>query len=144
MKGYLNDPEATERTIDKDGCLQHGDIGYVDEDDQIIVDRLKELIKYKGFQVAPAEIEALLITHPGISSAAVVSMKDELCGELPIAFVVRSDNYEVNEDEIKQYISKQVIFYKRIHKVFFIESIPKSPSGKILRKDLRGRVASGV
>ncbi|KAG0479627.1 hypothetical protein HPP92_010485 [Vanilla planifolia] len=145
MKGYLNDPEATERTIDKDGWLHTGDIGYVDEDDQIfIVDRLKELIKYKGFQVAPAEIEALLITHPGISSAAVVSMKDELCGELPIAFVVRSDNYEVNEDEIKQYISKQVIFYKRIHNVFFVESIPKSPSGKILRKDLRGRVASGV
>ncbi|PKA49459.1 4-coumarate--CoA ligase 1 [Apostasia shenzhenica] len=144
MKGYLNNHEATEQTIDKEGWLHTGDIGYVDEDDEIfIVDRLKELIKYKGFQVAPAELEALLITHPAIASAAVVSMKDDLCGELPVAFVVLSNGSEVTEEEIKKYISKQVVFYKRIHRVFFVEAIPKSPAGKILRKVLRARLAAG-
>ncbi|KAK8918333.1 4-coumarate--CoA ligase [Platanthera zijinensis] len=108
MKGYLKDPEATEKTIDMDGWLHTGDIGYVDDDDEIyIVDRLKELIKYKGFQVAPAELEALLITHPMIASAAVVPINDDLCGELPVAFVVLSDSCEIREDEIKQYVSKQ-------------------------------------
>ncbi|KAI0511165.1 hypothetical protein KFK09_011790 [Dendrobium nobile] len=145
MKGYLNDPEATESTIDAEGWLHTGDVGYVDDDDEIyIVDRLKELIKYKGFQVAPAEIEALLIAHPKIAGAAVVPLKDDLCGELPIAFVVLSNGNEITEDEIKQYVSKQVVFYKRIHRVFFIEAIPKSPSGKILRKDLRARLAEIV
>jgi 4-coumarate--CoA ligase len=72
LVGYLNDTEATERTIDKDGWLHTGDVGYIDEDELFIVDRLKELIKYKGFQVAPAELEAMLIAHPNISDAAVV------------------------------------------------------------------------
>ncbi|KAI5600582.1 hypothetical protein BDE02_01G033800 [Populus trichocarpa] len=138
MKGYLNDPEATSRTIDKEGWLHTGDIGYIDDDDELfIVDRLKELIKYKGFQVAPAELEALLLAHPEISDAAVVGMKDEDAGEVPVAFVVKSEKSQATEDEIKQYISKQVIFYKRIKRVFFIEAIPKAPSGKILRKNLR-------
>ncbi|XP_061373097.1 4-coumarate--CoA ligase 1 isoform X1 [Gastrolobium bilobum] len=146
MKGYLNDEEATERTIDKEGWLHTGDIGYIDDDDELfIVDRLKELIKYKGFQVAPAELEALLLTHPKISDAAVVPMKDEAAGEVPVAFVVRSNGYtDTTEDEIKQFISKQVVFYKRINRVFFIDAIPKSPSGKILRKDLRAKLAAGV
>ncbi|KAJ0962329.1 hypothetical protein J5N97_030157 [Dioscorea zingiberensis] len=145
MKGYLNDPKATENTIDKEGWLHTGDIGYVDDDDEIfIVDRLKELIKYKGFQVAPAELEAMLITHPDIADAAVVPMKDELAGEVPVAFVVRSEGSEITEDQIKQYISKQVVFYKRIHRVFFSEAIPKAPSGKILRKDLRAKLAAGI
>nr|AEM44785.1 4-coumarate:coenzyme A ligase [Allium sativum] len=144
MKGYLNDLEATERTIDKEGWLHTGDIGYVDNDDEIfIVDRLKELVKYKGFQVAPAEIEAMFIAHPEVAGAAVVSMKDEVAGELPVAFVVRSNGSDITEDEIKKYISKQVIFYKRIHKVFFVDSIPKAPSGKILRKELRALLAAG-
>ncbi|XP_023526872.1 4-coumarate--CoA ligase 1-like isoform X2 [Cucurbita pepo subsp. pepo] len=108
MKGYLNNPEATAATIDKDGWLHTGDIGFIDDDDELfIVDRLKELIKYKGFQVAPAEVEALLLTHPAISDAAVVPMKDEEAGEVPVAFVVRLKNSEVTEDEIKQFISKQ-------------------------------------
>ncbi|XP_062112860.1 4-coumarate--CoA ligase 1-like [Humulus lupulus] len=144
MKGYLNDPESTKNTIDKEGWLHTGDIGFVDDDDELfIVDRLKELIKYKGFQVAPAELEALLLTHPNISDAAVVPMKDEAAGEVPVAFVVRSNSSQVTEDEVKQFISKQVVFYKRINRVFFIEAIPKSPSGKILRKDLRAKLASG-
>ncbi|THU72458.1 hypothetical protein C4D60_Mb04t12340 [Musa balbisiana] len=143
MKGYLNDPEATRNTIDKEGWLHTGDVGLVDDDDEIfIVDRLKELIKYKGFQVAPAELEALLITHHDIADAAVVPMKDELAGEVPVAFVVRCNGSQVTEEEIKQYVSKQVVFYKRINKVFFTEAIPKAPSGKILRKDLRAKLAS--
>ncbi|CDP02966.1 unnamed protein product [Coffea canephora] len=145
MKGYLNDPEATENTIDKEGWLHTGDIGYIDDDDEIfIVDRLKELIKYKGFQVAPAELEAMLLSHPGISDAAVVSMKDEAAGEVPVAFVVRASGSKISEDEIKQFISNQVIFYKRIHRVFFMDKIPKAPSGKILRKDLRAKLAAEV
>ncbi|XP_038700157.1 4-coumarate--CoA ligase 2-like [Tripterygium wilfordii] len=145
MKGYLNDQEATARTIDKEGWLHTGDIGYIDDDDELfIVDRLKELIKYKGFQVAPAELEAMLIAHPNISDAAVVPMKDEAAGEVPVAFVVRSNGSKITEDEIKQYISKQVVFYKRINRVFFADTIPKAPSGKILRKDLRAKLAAGL
>ncbi|CAO2206891.1 unnamed protein product [Urochloa humidicola] len=143
MKGYLNNPEATAATIDAEGWLHTGDVGYVDDDDEIfIVDRLKELIKYKGFQVAPAELEAMLIAHPDIADAAVVPMKDDSCGEIPVAFVVRSDGSEITEDEIKQYVAKQVVFYKRLHKIFFVETIPKAPSGKILRKDLRAKLAA--
>ncbi|TVU05674.1 hypothetical protein EJB05_48847, partial [Eragrostis curvula] len=142
--GYLNNPEATAETIDREGWLHTGDIGYIDDDDEIfIVDRLKELIKYKGYQVAPAELEAMLIAHAGIADAAVVPMKDDSCGEVPVAFVVRSDGFEITEDEIKQYVAKQVVFYKRLHKIFFVEAIPKAPSGKILRKDLRAKLASG-
>lgn len=144
MKGYLNDPEATGRTIDKEGWLHTGDIGYIDGDDEIfIVDRLKELIKYKGFQVAPAELEALLISHDNISDAAVVPMKDEAAGEVPVAFVVRANGSKITDEDIKHYISKQVVFYKRISRVFFTDAIPKAPSGKILRKDLRAKLASG-
>ncbi|RAL41428.1 hypothetical protein DM860_010222 [Cuscuta australis] len=145
MKGYLNDIEATERTIDKEGWLHTGDIGYIDDDDELfIVDRLKELIKYKGYQVAPAELEALLLNHPLISDAAVVSMKDEQSGEVPVAFVVRSYGSVITEEEIKDFVSKQVIFYKRIKKVFFVDLVPKSPAGKILRKELRAKLAIGV
>ncbi|KAK1360056.1 4-coumarate--CoA ligase [Heracleum sosnowskyi] len=144
MKGYLNDPESTKTTIDEEGWLHTGDIGFIDDDDELfIVDRLKEIIKYKGFQVAPAELEALLLTHPTISDAAVVPMIDEKAGEVPVAFVVRTNGFTTTEEEIKQFVSKQVVFYKRIFRVFFVDAIPKSPSGKILRKDLRARIASG-
>ncbi|PWA34859.1 4-coumarate--CoA ligase 2 [Artemisia annua] len=145
MKGYLNDPESTKSTIDSEGWLHTGDIGLIDDDGELfIVDRLKELIKYKGFQVAPAELEALLLTHPEISDAAVVPMKDEAAGEVPVAFVVKTDGSSLTEDDIKEFVKKQVVFYKRINRVFFIDSIPKSPSGKILRKDLRAKLAAGV
>ncbi|KAJ3693385.1 hypothetical protein LUZ60_008865 [Juncus effusus] len=141
MKGYLNDLEATNNTIDKDGWLHTGDIGYVDDNDEIfIVDRLKEIIKYKGFQVPPAELEALLISHPDIADAAVVPMNDEVAGEVPVAYVVPTKDSELTEEEIKQYISKQVVFYKRVSKVFFIDAIPKAPSGKILRRTLREKL----
>nr|ALM23512.1 4-coumarate-CoA ligase 2 [Ziziphus jujuba] len=144
MKGYLNDGEATANTIDEDGWLHTGDIGYVDDDDEIfIVDRVKEIIKFKGFQVPPAELEALLVGHPSIADAAVVPQKDEVAGEVPVAFVVRSTNgVELTEEAVKEFISKQVVFYKRLHKVYFVHAVPKSPSGRILRKDLRAKLAT--
>ncbi|KAF3792153.1 4-coumarate--CoA ligase 1 [Nymphaea thermarum] len=145
MKGYLNDLEATATTIDKDGWLHTGDIGYVDDDDELfIVDRLKELIKYKGFQVAPAELEAMLLTHQAIADAAVVPMKDDAAGEIPVAFVVKSNGSDITEDDIKKFVAQQVVFYKKIQKVFFLDAIPKAPSGKILRRELRARLAQGV
>ncbi|KDO50615.1 hypothetical protein CISIN_1g038977mg, partial [Citrus sinensis] len=142
---YLNDPEATAATIDVEGLLHTGDIGYVDHDDEVfIVDRVKEIIKFKGFQVPPAEIEALLLSHPSIADATVVPQKDEVAGEVPVAFVVRSNGFELTEEAIKEYIAKQVVFYKRLHKVHFVHAIPKSPSGKILRKDLIAKLASSM
>nr|AIS92506.1 4-coumarate:CoA ligase 2 [Epimedium sagittatum] len=143
MKGYLNDADSTAATIDVEGWLHTGDIGYVDDDEEVfIVDRVKELIKFKGFQVPPAELEALLVNHPSIADAAVVPQKDDMTGEVPVAFVVPSNGFELSEDAVKEFIAKQVVFYKRLHKVYFIHAIPKSPSGKILRKDLRAKLAS--
>ncbi|XP_054815329.1 4-coumarate--CoA ligase 2-like isoform X2 [Prosopis cineraria] len=141
MKGYLNDEKATAATIDAEGWLHTGDIGYVDEDDEIfIVDRVKELIKFKGFQVPPAELEGLLVSHPSIADAAVVPQKDEVAGEVPVAFIVRSNGFDLTEEAVKEFIAKRVVFYKRLHKVYFVHAIPKSPSGKILRKDLRAKL----
>ncbi|XP_072956701.1 4-coumarate--CoA ligase 2-like [Typha angustifolia] len=143
MKGYLNDPEATSATIDVEGWLHTGDIGYVDDNEEVfIVDRVKELIKFKGFQVPPAELEALLIAHSSIADAAVVPQKDEEAGEVPVAFVIRAKDSDITEEAIKDFIAKQVVFYKRLHKVYFVHSIPKSPAGKILRKELRAKLAS--
>ncbi|CAK9325753.1 unnamed protein product [Citrullus colocynthis] len=145
MKGYLNNKEATEKTIDKDGWLHTGDLGFIDDNDEIfIVDRLKELIKYKGYQVAPAELEALLTSNPNISAAAVIPMEDEAAGEIPVAFVVRSNGSKISENDIKKYISDQVIYYKKIRKVFFVDSIPIAPSGKILRKVLKAQLEAGA
>ncbi|KAK7405962.1 hypothetical protein VNO78_07574 [Psophocarpus tetragonolobus] len=145
MKGYLNDEVATASTIDAEGWLHTGDVGYVDDDDEIfIVDRVKELIKYKGFQVPPAELEGLLVSHPSIADAAVVPQKDVAAGEVPVAFVVRSNGFDLTEEAVKEFIAKQVVFYKRLHKVYFVHAIPKSPSGKILRKDLRAKLETGA
>ena len=135
MKGYLNNPEATARTIDKDNWLHTGDIGYADKDGHFfIVDRVKELIKYKGFQVAPAELEAVLLTHPAVADAAVIPARDDEAGEVPKAFVVKKQ--ETSGDEIMQYVALRVAPYKRIRDVEFISQIPKSLSGKILRRVL--------
>nr|AGW16013.1 4-coumarate:coenzyme A ligase 1 [Pueraria montana var. lobata] len=145
MKGYLNDEKATALTIDSEGWLHTGDVGYVDDDDEIfIVDRVKELIKFKGFQVPPAELEGLLVSHPSIADAAVVPQKDVAAGEVPVAFVVRSNGFDLTEEAVKEFIAKQVVFYKRLHKVYFVHAIPKSPSGKILRKDLRAKLESAA
>lgn len=110
MKGYINDTLATERTIDTNGWLKTGDIGYVDEDGEFfIVDRLKELIKYKAFQVPPAEIEAILLQHPAVSDAGVIGIPDENAGELPMAFVVKQANVIVTEKEIVDYVAGKIL-----------------------------------
>jgi len=133
MKGYLNNPEATENCIDKDGWFHTGDVGYVDEDGYFyIVDRVKELIKYKGFQVAPAELEALLLTHEAITDAAVIPSPDEEAGEIPKAFIVVKDS--LTEEDLMSWVSERVAPHKKIRSVEFIEQIPKSASGKILRR----------
>lgn len=139
MKGYLNNPEATARTVDVEGWLHSGDIGVIDEDGfLVIVDRLKELIKVKGFQVAPAELESLLLKHPQIADCAVIAVADDEAGEVPKAIVVRRDLGQVTltEEDVKSFIHAEVAHYKRIRHVEFIDTIPKSPSGKILRRVL--------
>ncbi|KAH7374018.1 hypothetical protein KP509_17G083800 [Ceratopteris richardii] len=141
MKGYIGDPEATQRTIDKDGFLHTGDIGFVDDDDEIfIVDRVKEIIKFKGFQVPPAELESILLSHPEIIDAACVPRKDEVAGEVPVAFVVKASKVELSASSVMEFVARQVVFYKKLRDVYFVDAIPKSPSGKILRKELRLRL----
>lgn len=143
MKGYLNNPDATAATIDEDGWLHTGDIGYADEDGNFyIVDRLKELIKYKGFQVAPAELEALLLSHPAVGDAAVIPSPDEEAGEVPKAYIVRKD--ELAADEIMDWVAERVSPQKKIRRVEFVDEIPKSLSGKILRRVLVERERAQV
>ena len=140
MKGYLNNEEATAETIVEDGWLHTGDIAVLDDDGFFeIVDRLKELIKYKGFQVAPAELEALIINHPQVADVAVIGVPDEEAGELPKAFIVANDADDFDEDELMAFVADQVSPQKRIRLVELIDEIPKSASGKILRRELRDR-----
>src|ERR1043166_9531588 len=135
MKGYLNRPDATAHTIDSEGWLHTGDIGYADEDSHFfIVDRAKELIKYKGFQVPPAELEAVLLTHPCIADAAVIPCPDEEAGEVPKAIVVLK--HPAQNEKILEYVAERVAPHKRIRYLECVEKIPKSPSGKILRRVL--------
>jgi acyl-CoA synthetase (AMP-forming)/AMP-acid ligase II len=135
MKGYLNRPDATRAMIDADGWLRTGDIGYADEDGCFfIVDRLKELIKYKGMQIAPAELEAVLLSHPAVADAAVIPIPSEECGEVPKAFVVLKE--DVPPDQIMSYVAGRVAPYKKVRSLEVIDQIPKSLSGKILRRVL--------
>ena len=135
MKGYLNRPEATAATIDVDNWLHTGDIAYVDEDGHFyIVDRAKELIKYKGFQVPPAELEALLLTHEAVADAAVIPCPDEEAGEVPKAFVVLRGT--ATAEELMDFVEQRVAPHKRLKFVEFTDKIPKSASGKILRRML--------
>ena len=106
-----------------------------------IVDRLKELIKYKGFQVAPAELEAALVAHPNIQDAAVIGQPNDEAGEVPVAFV-KTIEPAPNGEQIKRYIANTLSHYKQIHHVHFVDEIPKSPSGKILRRLLKQRITS--
>ena len=143
MKGYLNRPEATAQTIDADGWLHTGDIGYADDEGHFfIVDRAKELIKYKGLQVPPAELEAVLLTHRCVLDAAVIPCADEEAGEVPKAFIVLRQ--EATAEEILNFVAERVAPHKKIRYVEFIEKIPKSPSGKILRRVLVERERARV
>lgn len=139
MMGYLNDPEKTSECLDQDGWLRTGDVAMYDEDGFFyLTDRIKELIKVRGFQVAPAELEALLLTHPNISDAAVIPIPDEVSGELPRAYVTLKEDdisRHVSEDEVKEWVKERVAPYKRLEGgVEFISQVPKSASGKILRR----------
>ena len=142
MAGYLNNPEATAATIDDEGWLHTGDIAVRDADGfYAIVDRLKELIKYKGFQVPPAELEALMIAHPEVADVAVIGVPDEECGELPKAFVVAAGD-GVDADDLMAFVAERVSPHKQVRLVEEVEEIPKSPSGKILRRVLKDHEAS--
>ena len=135
MAGYLNNDEATKHCIDEDGWFHSGDIGYADEDGYFyIVDRVKELIKYKGYQVAPAELEALLVSHDAIADAAVIPSPDDEAGEIPKAFVVLAG--EITAEEIMAWVASEVAPHKKIRKLDIVDEIPKSASGKILRRVL--------
>ena len=135
MKGYLNNPTATAQILDEDGWLHTGDIGHADADgDFYVVDRLKELIKYKGYQVPPAELEAILLTHPAVADAAVIASPDEDAGEVPKAFVVLKA--PATPEELMQFVAQRVAPHKKIRLVETIDEIPKSASGKILRRKL--------
>lgn len=162
MKGYIGNEEATRNTIDKDGWLHTGDIGYYDEDGFFfITDRIKELIKYKGYQVSPSELEQILLTHPDVLDAAVGPVPDEVAGELPRAYIVKHTGAAITEDDIATFLagfliqvplivtkliikslSDQVSPYKRLRGgVMFVDAIPKTSSGKIIRREL-GKVPS--
>jgi acyl-CoA synthetase (AMP-forming)/AMP-acid ligase II len=136
FKGYLNKPDATAGTLTSDGWVRTGDIGHFDADGYLyITDRLKELIKVKAFQVAPAELEALLLTNPAVADVAVIGRPDERAGEIPVAYVVGRG--AVDREAIMSWVAERVVEYKQIRDVVPSEAIPKSPSGKILRRILR-------
>ncbi|KAK9272594.1 hypothetical protein L1049_002968 [Liquidambar formosana] len=138
MKGYVGDPKATSEALVSDGWMRTGDLCYFDEEGFLfVVDRLKELIKYKAYQVPPAELEQLLQSHPDILDAAVIPYPDEEAGQVPMAFVVRRLQSNLNEAQVMDFVAKQVAPYKKIRRVAFVNSIPKSAAGKILRKELR-------
>ncbi|CAH1965957.1 unnamed protein product [Acanthoscelides obtectus] len=142
MKSYLNDEEVSEKDIDSDGFLYTGDLGFISEDGYLfIVDRIKEVIKYKGFQVPPAQLEDRLLKHPGVKEAAVVGKPDAKAGELPTAFVVKQENATVTAQELIDLIAEHFHEDKRLHGgVIFIDEIPKTATGKLARKALRDLV----
>ncbi len=138
MAGYLNNPEATAGMIGPDGWLHTGDLGMIDADGYLfILDRVKELIKVKGFQVAPAELEALIIAHPAVADVAVVGEPDDEAGELPVAHIVRAKDVDIDLAELQAFLAGRVAKYKQIARIEFRDAIPKSASGKILRRLLR-------
>ncbi|ODU74027.1 MAG: AMP-dependent synthetase [Microbacterium sp. SCN 71-21] len=145
MLGYLGRPDATAETLDADGFLHTGDVAVVHRDGYYaIVDRAKELIKYHGYQIAPAELEALLLSHPKIMDAAVIGVLDDEHEEIPKAFVVAAPDSGLTEDDVKAFVAEHVAPHKKVRRVEFIDQIPKSTSGKILRKDLRARESVGA
>ena len=138
MAGYLNRPDATAEMIDADGWVHTGDLGRVEDGSVYVVDRLKELIKVNALQVAPAELEALLGTHPAVAECAVVARADDRCGEVPVAVVV--PHAEVDADELIAWVAERVAPHKRLRAVRFADALPRTPAGKILRRLLRDPV----
>ena len=143
MQGYLNNPEATAATIDRDGWLRTGDIATVDDDGWFtVVGRIKEIIKYKGYQVFPAELEMLLLSHPDVADGAVIGVDDVEAGEIPKAFVVPASD-AIDADAVLSYVAERVAPYKRIRAIELIDEIPKSQSGRVLRRVLHERAGAG-
>lgn len=143
MKGYYNNEDATQETISDHGWLRTGDIVRMNEEGCVwILDRKKELIKYKAFQVPPAELEGLLLEHPAIADAAVVGKADVEAGEIPKAFVVARQGMEVSDEDVMDFVASRVATFKHVREVEFIDAIPKNPSGKILRRMLIEQEAS--
>ncbi|KOX15826.1 AMP-dependent synthetase [Saccharothrix sp. NRRL B-16348] len=141
MKGYLNAPEATRQALEPDGFLHTGDLGYVDDNGELfIVDRIKELIKYKGQQVSPVELEAVLMRHPKIVDAAVIGVPDEESSEIPKGFIVTDQL--VTAQEIMDWVAERVAPYKKIRQIEFIDKIPRTPVGKIERRTLSTRATA--
>lgn len=143
MLGYLKNPKTTAETIDKDNWIHTGDLGYFSEDGLLYVTgRLKELIKYKGFQVSPTEIETIILAHPGVKDVAVMGKPDELAGELPMALVVKQPNSNVTAQEIINFANGNLSPQKRLRGgVKFIEAVPRTASGKIMRQQLASMVS---
>lgn len=138
MKEYYKNKEATSLSIDSEGWLHSGDICCINEEGHVyIVDRLKELIKYKGLQIAPAELEALLLSNPEIEDSAVIPYPDEEAGEVPMAFIAKKPKSNLTAEDVIDFVGRQVAPYKKIRRVAFVVSIPRAESGKILRKNLR-------
>ncbi len=137
MQGYWQRPEATAESLSVDGWLRTGDIASLDEDGYVYIhDRKKEMIKYKGYQVAPAELEAVLLEHPQVRDAAVIPKRDAVGGEIPKAFVVLAEGAATSADELMAFVAERVAPYKKIRQVEMVDAIPKSLSGKILRREL--------
>jgi 4-coumarate--CoA ligase len=145
MKGYLNNPEATAACLDAEGWLRTGDIAQFDADGYLFIrDRLKELIKVKGFQVAPAELEAVLLAHPDIADAAVIGVPDDEAGEVPAAFLVAAGDRRLTCEDLDAWFEGKLAHYKRVRQIEYLDGIPKSASGKILRRLLRSRPAQAA
>lgn len=144
MSGYLNNEEANKETFFPGHWLRTGDVAYYDEDGYFyITDRMKELIKVKGFQVPPAELEAILRDHPNILEAAVFGIPHEINGEAPRALVVLKPGTKSTEDEIYDYVAERVAVYKKLEGgIIFADEVPKNPTGKILRKVLKEKYSS--
>ena len=137
MKGYWNAPEASAETLPGGGWIRSGDIVQMDEEGYVtILDRKKEMIKYKGYQIAPAELEALLLEHPAVMDSAVIPKRDVESGEVPKAFVLLRPGQQVSPEELMRFVEERVAPYKKVREVEFVEAIPKTPSGKILRREL--------
>jgi acyl-CoA synthetase (AMP-forming)/AMP-acid ligase II len=145
MAGYRNRPEATAAMVDPDGWLRTGDLGLVDTGGNVvIVDRLKELIKVRGYQVAPAELETLLGTHPAVAEAAVLRREDPDDGEVPVAVVVPRPGAEPDAGELLAWVAERVAPHKRLRGLRFTDVIPRTPSGKLLRRALQDQDRQAV
>jgi acyl-CoA synthetase (AMP-forming)/AMP-acid ligase II len=137
MPGYYNQPEATADAIDEDGWFHSGDLVKIDIDGYVyVLDRKKELIKYSGFQVPPAELEGILLEHPAVADAAVIGKADLEHGEIPKAFVVLKADAQATDGELMAYVAQQVATFKQVREIEFVDAIPKNASGKLLRRVL--------